>query len=214
MKRRTSSAQLGRGEIAQRAARLLADDGTLDLESARRKAVRELGAEGSRDLPDNVELLRALAAYLLLFRRPEHELRISHMRDVALRAMAWLAPFQPRLVGPVLYGTACPGTLLTLQVFSDEFEAVTRFLLERRRPFTLVEARARIAGVAAPQRQSRVRVEFQGEPCELTVLPTRGAARTVLSEVDGHPLASAGYDDLAALVASGRIFSGEFGLDG
>ena len=48
---------------------------------------RELGAEQSRDLPDNLELHRAVIDYLRLFHGARHAERIAHLRAERLKAM-------------------------------------------------------------------------------------------------------------------------------
>ena len=120
---------MARSDIANHAARPLVDGGVIYFDLARRKALRELGAEQSRDLPDNLELHHAVIEYLRLFHGARHAERTAHLRNVACRALRLFAPFQPVLVGPVLYGTACEFTPVSLPLRSDEFEAVTRFLL-------------------------------------------------------------------------------------
>ena len=205
-------ALVARATIAGAAARLLAEGCATDFASARRKAAHDLGAGQTRDLPDNLELARALADYLMLFHRAEHIVRITHLREVALRAMDYLAPFAPRLVGPVLYGTACAFTPIGLQLSSDEFEAVTRFLLDRRRPYALADVRVRCAGLATAQRMVQIRLSLFDEAFELSVVPLRGPARAILSELDGKPLASAGHAQVAALLDGQQIFAGDFAL--
>ena len=45
-------------------------------------------------------------------------------RSIALSAMEILSPFSPRLVGPVLHGTAAANSAINLHVFSDTPELV------------------------------------------------------------------------------------------
>ena len=49
-----------RRRIAHVAARILAEDGSLDYGSAKRKAARQLGAPDSDNLPDNQQIDEAL----------------------------------------------------------------------------------------------------------------------------------------------------------
>jgi hypothetical protein len=209
MGRRPHPARVGRSEIANHAARLLVDGGVVDFDSARRKALRELGAEQSRDLPDNLELHRAVIDYLRLFHGARHGERIAHLRSVAYRALRLLAPFQPVLVGPVLYGTACEFTPISLHLRSDEFEAVTRFLLERRMSYELDETQLRVAGLAAPQRLPQILLTLYDEPFELTVLPAHNS-RQPLSAIDGRAMQRADLAALDALIDSGEVFVGDF----
>jgi len=209
MGRRQHTARIGRAEIANNAARLLVDGGVIDFDSARRKAARELGAEHSRDLPDNLELHRAVIDYLRLFHGERHAARIADLRTAAYKALRLLAPFQPALVGPVLYGTACEFTPISVHLRCDEFEAVTRFLLERRMSYELVDTQLRMAGVSGPQRVSQIALTLYNEPFELTVLPAHNS-RQPLSAIDGRPMQRADLGALEALLDSGEVFSGDF----
>ena len=209
MGRRQHPAGVARAEIANRAARLLVEGGEPDFDNARRKAARELGAEHSRDLPDNLELHRALVEYLQLFEAAEHAARIAHLRSMALKALRLLTPFQPVLVGPVLYGTACEFTPISLHLRCDEFEAVTRFLLERRFSYQLNDRQLRLAGVAGPQRAVQIGLTLYKEVFELTVLPAH-SLRHPLSAIDGRPMQRVDGAALETLLDSGVVFTGEF----
>lgn len=203
--RRSRPGQSARAEVAQAAARLLADGHAVDLDAARRKAARELGVEGTRDLPDNLEIHRATVDYLALFGGHRHAERIARLRRAAQRALRFLAPFQPALVGPVLYGTAGEHTPVSLHLRSDEFEAVIRFLLEHRLPYRLEDAPLRLSGGGAPERATRIVLDLFDEAFELSVLPAQGG-RQALSQLDGKPMPRADDTALAELIASGEVF--------
>ena len=209
MGRRPHTAHIGRVEIANHAARLLVDGGVLEFDRARRKAARELGAEQSRSLPDNLELHHAVIDYLRLFHGERHTTRIAHLRTAACKALRLLAPFQAVLVGPVLYGTACEFTPISLHLRCDEFEAVTRFLLERRMSYELVDGQLRMAGLAGPQRVAQIELSLYDEAFELTVLPAH-QSRQPLSAIDGRPMQRADLAALEALLDSGEVFVGDF----
>lgn len=197
-----------RAEIAQRAARLLADGDVADFDAARRKAARELGAEHKRDLPDNLALQRALIEYLQLFHGSDQAARVAHLRTTALKALRLLSSFQPVLVGPVLYGTAGPFTPISLHLRCDEFEAVTRFLLERRYTYQLIDTQLRLAGVAGPQRALKIALTLYNEVFELTVLPAHNP-RHPLSALDGRPMPRIDAAALEALLDSGVLFTAD-----
>lgn len=209
MNRRSRPPRHTRAEIAARAARHIVDGSAADFETARRKAARECGAEGARDLPDNLELHRAVAEYLQLFHGAAHDARIMRLRAAALAAMEFFAPFEPRLTGPVLFGTACEHAAIDLHLASDEVEAVTRHLLERRRPYELGERVLRVAGVDGMQRLPTFGLELAGEPIEALVLPVRGGLRVPLSALDGKPVKRAGLAAVRALLDSGQTFATE-----
>ncbi len=209
MGRRQHSQNIGRADIASRAARLLAEGEADGFDSARRKAARELGAAHHGELPDNLDLHRALIAYLQLFHGTAHATHIVHLRSVALKALRLLTPFEPGLVGPVLYGTACDFTPISLHLRCDEFEAVTRFLLERRIIFQLIDTQVRLSGLAAPQRAVKIALRLYDEAFELMVLPAHNA-RQAISAIDGRPMRRADAAALEALLDSEVVFTGDF----
>jgi hypothetical protein len=204
MVRRRSSGAAIRAELAAAAARLLADGEVADFDHARRRAAREHGA--SRELPDHGEIHRALIDHLAMFHAAEQLAHVSALRQVALRAMELLAPFEPHLVGAVLYGTATATTPITLHLVSDEFEAVVRYLLERRVTYELGDTRVLAAGANAPQSHPLIGIVVEGEAVELLVLPSRGALRHPRSRLDGRPCARADRGQVNELLRSGQTF--------
>lgn len=190
-----------RAEIANFAAKLLVDGAAPDFETARRKAARDLGYGNSRDLPDNWEIHCALAEHLSLFGGDKHRRHIARLRQAALKAMAVFTDFAPRLVGPVLYGTACAHDDIALHLHSNEVEAVTRFLLERRVRYELTEIQSRVSGNAELVRLLAFKIEMFGELFTLVVLPAHGV-RVLLSALDGKPMRRLAADGLRTLIES------------
>ena len=97
MGRRPHPARVGRSEIANHAARLLVDGGVVDFDSARRKALRELGAEQGRDLPDNLESVLALHLTGHSYAQIAETLGISE-RNVSVRLSRARARLRRQLV--------------------------------------------------------------------------------------------------------------------
>ena len=122
-----------RQRIAHAAARLLAEDGSLDYGSAKRKAARQLGAADSRHLPDNQAIEEALRSYQNLYRSDETQSIQTRLREVAIEYMRLLADYDPHLAGSVLNGTAGPHSDINLQLFTDQ-EKELEFLLMRVAP--------------------------------------------------------------------------------
>ena len=122
-----------RTELAETAARLLAEGSASGFHAARMKAAERLGVADVRCHPSNQEIEAALAAYQRLFQADRHDTLVRGLRQTAVEAMDWLAEFQPRLVGPVLSGTASVTTPVTLHVFADEAAVVTAFVAWLRR---------------------------------------------------------------------------------
>ena len=122
-----------RRRIAHAAARLLAEDGSLDYGSAKRKAARQLGAPDSGNLPDNQQIEEALRSYQALYQADETRAQLALLRKVAIEYMEQLADFDPHLTGSVLNGTAGPHADINLQLFTDDQKDV-EFLLMRLAP--------------------------------------------------------------------------------
>lgn len=200
----------GRAEVAAIAARILVEGGARDFEDARRRALRELGTVGRRDVPDNREVHAALISHLDLFQREAQAQRMRRMRRAALEALELLAPFAPRLCGPVWYGTAGEHTAISVHLACDETEAVTRFLLEQCITYRLDEVAFRFPGGIGVRRMPQYRVERCGEVFELSVFPEGGARSRPLSSLDDKPVKRAGVRELESLLESGCLFADEF----
>lgn len=188
-----------RTRLAHEAARLMAESGIRDYQQAKRKAAARLGFHDDASLPRNREIEDALREYQRLFlgRSQPQELRLR--REAALEAMEFMARFDPRLVGPVLEGTADARTPVSMQLFSDDADAVARFLEE--------------AGIPAEARSHRLRLDRtrEGEfpmwaftardlAFELTVLPGVALRQAPLSNVDERPMRRASASQLRQLL--------------
>ena len=84
----------------------MAEHGIRDFLVAKRKAAERFGVTDGAVLPKNTEIEMALVEYQRLFGRDAHTESLQAQRAAALRAMRQLSGFGPRLVGPVLSGTA------------------------------------------------------------------------------------------------------------
>lgn len=116
--------------IAAEAARIMVTQGQFNYRIAKQKAAQRLGAGAHAALPSNLEIETALRAYQEFYGGQRHLDRLQNMRRVALRVMRSLEPFHPRLVGPVLDGTADENTRVCVHVFSDPPDAVALHLLD------------------------------------------------------------------------------------
>ena len=106
MKRHPTRGDNLRRELAQEAARIMAEHGIRDYLIAKRKAAERLGVmDGGALLPKNSEIEAALAEYQRLFGGASHASALQAQRHAALAAMRYLSEFSPRLVGSVLSGT-------------------------------------------------------------------------------------------------------------
>ena len=109
------------------------------------------------------------------------------MRRAAVSAMDILAAFSPRLVGPVLHGTAAASAVINLHVFSDTPELIALQLDDSRLSYKSFERRLK-------SRRDRLETYagfrfFQDESSvEATVFPIDGMRQAPISPVDGKPM--------------------------
>lgn len=141
---RSTSDNRIRKEIAQEAAKLVAVSGLEDYLQAKKKAASQLGVNDKRMLPSNSEIETALIEYQSLFQSDEQKTHLKKMRQIAVKAMALLKDYEPRLVGSVLSGTANQHSELTLHLFSDTSELIALFLEQEGIPVTICERRLKI----------------------------------------------------------------------
>lgn len=137
---------LMRAQLAQQAARILAEDGNADFAFAKRKAAKQLGALDTQHLPSNEEVEEALQNYRALYQKESHPHILTQLREDALSAMLLLEPFRPYLTGSVLSGTAGELSDINIMLFSDDAKAVLLFLLKNELEFEDGEWRVRVAG--------------------------------------------------------------------
>jgi hypothetical protein len=123
-----------RALLAQESARIMAAEGTGDYRLALRKAAIRLGVNDQAALPGADEIQQALHEHQRLFGGGVADDALLARRRAAGEAMQFLDRFQPRLVGAVLDGTADRHSPVQLHLFSDDPDAVTRFLHEHDIP--------------------------------------------------------------------------------
>ena len=188
-----------RRAIAQEAARIMSEHGIDDYLLAKRKAAERLGVTDGATLPKNTEIEAALVEYQRLFAADTHSQSLRDQRRAALLAMQLLQEFEPRLVGPVLTGTATTHADVDLHLFADRAEAVTLKLMDQGIPHELVERRVKMftdRSVNFPA----VRFEAGAHTIDATVFPRDGIRQAPFSPVDGRPMRRAGHAELQALM--------------
>src|SRR5690606_35488815 len=129
----------------------------------------------------------ALREYQRLFAGDAHAEGLRARREAALRALEFFHAFSPRLLGPVMDGTADANSAVALQLHADDADAVPRFLEEHGIP---AESRARRVRLD-PQRVLDAPVWLfapEGLACDLTVLPLQELRKAPLSGVDERPM--------------------------
>ena len=186
-RRSASESNRARQVLAQEAARIIVEQGIQDFRLAKTKAAERLGMSDRGSLPGNSEIEAAIAEHLQIFGRESHFSLLQTMRRAALSAMDVLATFSPRLVGPVLHGTAAASSAINLHVFSDTSELIAIHLDDSRLTYKPFERRLKsrrdrsetFAGFRFFQNDSSV---------EATVFPIDGMRQAPISPVDGKPM--------------------------
>ncbi len=200
-RRGTSREENLRRVLAQEAARIMAEHGIRDFGVAKRKAAERFGAPEGAVLPKNTEIETALAEYQRLFGGAMHEESLEAQRRAALAAMRRLGEFEPRLVGPVLSGTATEYSEVQLHLFADCAESVVLKLMDFGVAHEVTEKRVRIS----PERvlaYPGVRFEIDDQPIEATVFPCDGIRQSPVSPVDGRPMRRANALEVESLLTS------------
>jgi len=192
-------ADLLRQAVAEEAARIMREQGIADFLLAKRKAADRLGVTDASILPRNTEVEAALVAHQRLFGGDRHASDLVILRRAALQAMRLMADFQPRLVGPVLAGTASPHSEINLHVFTESPEAVSLRLDERGVPHAVVERRLRFERdrtVSYPA----LRFVAGRQTVDAVVFPLDGIRQAPSSPVDGRPMRRASAAEVEALL--------------
>ncbi|MEM8981588.1 MAG: hypothetical protein AAGC71_01085 [Pseudomonadota bacterium] len=195
-----------RAQVAQEAARIIAEQGIDNFGQAKRKAGARLNIRGRAALPTNAEIERALVEHQALFGREAHTNHIEQLRRAALQAMERLQAFTPRLVGPVAAGTAGEGAAINLHVFTDTPEDVL-FTLEN-------------AGFAVDSYQRRLKnrrdatstfpgyaFRIDDADVEATVFPVDGLRQAPCSPVDGRPMKRLRAEQIEQLLAESALLT-------
>ena len=193
-----------RHRLANEAARLMAEGGFRDYHQAKLKAAERLGIHDDASLPRNREIEQALREYQRLFVGEPQRQAVQVRREAALRALEFFTAFSPRLVGPVLEGTADAHSPVHIHLHTDDADAVPRFLHEHRIP-----ADARVRHVRLDrERSDDVPVWiFTAEELtfDVTVLPQDALRQAPLSGVDERPMKRASATQLRQLIADEEI---------
>lgn len=166
-----------RDSIAHAAARLIAE-GLDDYHAAKVKAAKQLGITDKKTLPDNQEIEAALREHHALFNPDGQAEVLAALREAALRAMQWLAAFEPWLVGGVLNGTANEFSAIELELVGVEPKSFEMFLLKEDVEFESRDVRSAHGRRAKDEKskatQSRhvhtcYEITFDDAPVEITL---------------------------------------------
>ncbi len=190
-----------RRALAQEAARVMAEHGIHDFLTAKRKAAERFGVSEGGLLPRNTEIEEALAEYQRLFGGSSYTQSLASRRRAALTAMRRLAAFSPRLVGPVLSGTATRHSDVQLHLFAERPEDVTLWFLEQGIRHEMVTRRVKMNAERVLEYPG-VRFEVDDIPVDATIFPTDGIRQAPVSPVDGRPMRRADAPEVEAILAT------------
>ncbi len=188
--------------LTQEAARIMSEEGVRDFLFAKRKAAERLGFDPrSLHLPTNMEVEAALAERHRLFQSESQPGYLRHLRETARQALRLFERFNPRLVGPVLSGTASEHAIVYLHVFSDPAEDVAVFLMEKGIPYE-PSARKLKTGAGVQHEYPVYKFVAGDVPIEVTVFDVDGIRESPASPVDGRPMKRGSLRDLDLLLAA------------
>lgn len=186
--------------VAQEAARIMADHGITDFHSAKRKAAERLGLDQRGTLPSNIEVEAALIEYRRIYEEDDHEASLAQRRHLALEVMHEMVEFEPRLVGPLLAGTAAADAPANLHLFADSAEDIAWFLEARGIEHRLFERRLRVRRDSS-RAYPGYRFDWRALTIEATVFSYDGLRQAPLSPVDGKPMRRASIKKVVRLLA-------------
>jgi hypothetical protein len=201
-----------RRALAQEAARVMAEHGVRDFLFAKRKAAERFGVVDGAVLPRNTEIEAALAEYQRLFKRDSHVESLYAQRLAAAAAMRELQGFEPRLVGPVLAGTATEHERVQIHAFADRAETIAFRLMDRGVDYEISERRIKMNAERVLSLPS-IAFEIDERPVEVVVFAIDGIRQSPASPLDGKPMRRADLAEVEQLLADGDAAAVKRGTD-
>jgi len=185
--------------LAQEAARIIVEQGIQDYRVAKKKAAQRLAMTERGSLPGNSEIEQAVAEHLKLFRADTHTSLLQSLRKAALSAMEMLSPFTPRLVGPVLAGTAREYSAVNLHVFADSAEQVAWTLQAVGIDYKPFERRYK-SRKGRTDTYAAFSFIHDDSAIEATVFPYDGIRQAPRCPIDGKPMKRADERKVRAML--------------
>ncbi len=133
---RRNDKQRDQEALAQLIARRLAEGYMENTPAAKRKMAEKLAIPLNK-LPKDKEIEMALQSYQRIFYGNTHSAIIYRLRKAALQAMEFFKDYTPRLVGPILNGTAHAHSSISIHVFAPAAEEINIKLIESHIPHHL-----------------------------------------------------------------------------
>jgi hypothetical protein len=187
-------------EVATEAARIISTEGQHNYHAAKKKAAERIGVSERLALPSNIEVKEALHRYQGLYGGEAHAENLEFLRQTAIDAMQMLKPFDPRLVGSVLDGTANKHSRIALHIFADSTESVILFFLEHGQPFSEEQRQIRWHD-GAHRTVPLIVFELNSASVELTIFEPVHLRQAPPSPIDGKPQQRATLTEAECLLA-------------
>lgn len=188
-----------RQQLAQEAARLMAEEGIDDFNLAKQKAAVRLHAPHTHNLPRNDEIQQALIEYQRLFKSDTQPRSLLNLRQTALKAMRFFKQFEPRLAGAVADGTASEFSTITLHLFADTSEELHIFLLDQRIPYELGSQRFTLTSEQHIE-QPVYEMELEGCAIELIVFDRHGLRQAPRDPATRRPMQRLSIEKVEELI--------------
>ena len=188
-----------RRRIAVEAARLIAEQGMRDYHAAKLKAASHFGPPDSLPLPRNSEIEEALREHQRLFQSSSQPERLARLRSAALEAMRFFARFEPRLVGPVLEGTADRYSAVCLHLFTDNPADLVSCLSDNGVPFEQQDRRLRV-DTEHIENYPALLFLAGDVPIDVTVFPSVGLRQAPLDRITERPMRRATLDTVLEML--------------
>ena len=188
-----------RQQLALEAARIIVEEGVNDYYFAKQKAAARLHVPNTQNLPRNDEVQAAVIEYQRLFKSATQPRQLLQLREAGRRAMAFLQRYEPRLVGPVLDGTATAYSNVTLHLFADPPDSVGLFLMEEGIPFELGSQRITMANGDVAEALA-YQVTTDDAVVELIVFDRKGLRTPPRCPVTGKTIQRANLQSVEALI--------------
>jgi hypothetical protein len=188
-----------RRRVAVEAARLMSENGIRDFQMAKRKAAQRLGANDKSQLPNNAEIEDALREYQRIFQTEEHPQTLRRLREEARDAMKFFKEFDPRLVGPVLEGTADRFSAVCLHLFCDAPEQVMILLDENGIDYEEQNRKLKYAHDEMQEYPALI-IPRDDIRIDVTLLPPEAIRQAPLDKVDDQPMHRASLSSLEELL--------------
>ena len=186
--------------IAAEAARIMVTQSQFNYRIAKQKAAERLRICSGAAMPSNAEVEHALRAYQAFYGGQQHSSHLQVLRSIALTVMRSLQTFRPRLVGPVLDGTADEHARVSLHCFNDPPDTVAIYLLDNKMVFR-DELRKIRWHDGSYRRVPQLVTDREDVEVELTLFNCLDLRQAPLSPVDGRPLKRAPLSEVECLLA-------------